>query len=105
MSAPSDALRPQRADLVEVFSPANAPDRPFTKYVKLETKSSGVASKDAADLRQQGGDTGCDAILLRAKAGQADCILYNGGKPQSVDPEGQTPSIEAADPTRPTEAG
>jgi hypothetical protein len=98
-------LRPQRADLVEVFSPSNAPDRPFTKYVMLETKSTGVAGQDAADLRQQGGATGCDAILLRAKPGQADCILYDGGKPQSLDPEGQTPSSEPADPTRPTEAG
>jgi hypothetical protein len=96
VSAPADALRPQRADLVEVFSHTNAPDRPYSKYVTLETKSSGAASQDAAHLRAKGGAAGCDAILLRATPGQADCILYSGGKLQG-------PSTSPVDGTAPTE--
>ncbi len=78
VSAPADALRPQRADLVEVYDASAPPERPFSRHVLLETKTSGVPSQDAAALRDQGGATGCDAILLREAPGQADCVLYNG---------------------------
>ncbi len=78
VSAPADALRPQRADSVEVFNHTTPPDRPYSKYVLLQTAPLESATQTSAALRAKGGETGCDAIMLRDAAGQADCILYNG---------------------------
>lgn len=78
VSGNPDALAPQRADLVEVFNRTTPPNRPYSKYVLLETTSSGVPSRDSTALRAKAGEVGCDAILLRETPGKADCILYNG---------------------------
>ena len=53
-----DMLSPQRADRVEVFNRTTPPDRPYSKYVLLETKATGIPSRDAAALRAKGGAAG-----------------------------------------------
>jgi hypothetical protein len=45
-------------------------------YGLVTAKDSTEPSEMAAELREKGGEMGCDAIVLRQEPGQADCIIY-----------------------------
>ncbi len=75
LSVAPENIQPRDPERVEVFDHKTQPTRPYMNY-GLVTTDSTEPSAVLAELREKGGDKGCDAIVLRPERGQADCIIY-----------------------------